>query len=370
MKYLIPLLCLFMTSAFAQTTHNLSNSLNTLSNAKALGEIDCEDPYAPEWCRNLYKSVCKVKKTSNKLASLQQKVVSDIFSKVPKNADKKTNYDAVERGMKFAEDAVYSQGKVSRKDVSDLVTETKTAISRLISSNRTIPHEFKKPMIEQIEKVRFMTGTEYLEDLINWAQKHEPRRAREEHRQGALDLYASACGISGLEVNAFYEEGNLILCPGLIYSLEDYNPKSKQEVLTALSFTIGHELTHSIDYGNIPPIYSNLKACYEDVMKDKTIFHDERGNEVTADFWGSLVFAQKLKDQNVKGTDAVRAVALATDGFCSPVDPKQAPTAHPEGEFRVNMTLARTHELRKILGCDDLTKAFPGCTLEGALPKR
>lgn len=374
MKYASSILVLssITTAVVADGTHShaIRKGITALSSPINV-TVDCSDPNAPEWCKDLYKAACEIKKTSDKKGQLSQVIEQRTYDKLPKSPMKQQVNDAAEAAIKLADDIVYKQGKVVRKDVIDTFMDTKTTLYQVITSNNFLSPSKKKELTGIIEKVKLRTGFEYVDELVKWGMKQDPSKPLEDARREAMEAYMSSCGHTGLDVNAFYHSGNIILCPGLVFSLEDYNSKGKQDILNALSFTIGHEIGHAFDYTDQPGMYGKLRSCYETITQNKELFRTEIGNEIVGDYWGTLVLAQRLKNQKVNGADTVRTVGMAIDGFCAPPEnpDRPRPPAHPESNFRVNMTIARAPMMRESLGCDAPSPENPTCWLDGILNK-
>lgn len=369
MKHVSAFLILVAATSAVQAD-TIRQGLNALSKPIEVG-IDCSDPNAPAWCRDLYKAACENKKITDKKGQLATVIEERTYKKLPKSPLKQQINDAAEAAVKMADDLVYKQGKVVRKDVVDTFMESKTILYQVITSNNYISAPKKKELVKTIEAVNLRTGYEYVDELIKWGKKQDPNAPAEDVRRAAIEAYMASCGHTGLEVNAFYHNGNIVLCPGLVFSLEDYDSKGKQDILNSLSFTIGHELGHAIDNSDQPEIYGKLRGCYETITNQKDLFKGEIGDEIVGDYWGTLVLGQRMKNQKVKGADTVRTVSMAIDGFCAPLEvpDRPRPPAHPTAQFRVNTTIARAPLMREALGCDAPSPEHPACWLDGMLTK-
>lgn len=368
MKSIVFLLLAVPFSLWGQVSPTMKKGIEALSNPNSLIGVDCDDPNAPAWCHDLYKSTCELKKSSDKLGTLNAYISGNTYNKMPQNPQRKDLVEAGSKAVKMSDELVYQQGTVLRKDVVNTFMQAKTVMFQAITSSAYLSEGTKKRMVDNISKIKLRTGQEYVDSLVEWAVKQQPSVPKEAHKQAALEIYMSTCGATGLEVNAFYENGNMVICPGLVYSLEDYGPKGKEEVLNALSFTLGHEMGHAIDSMVLPDAYSKMKACYEQTTGKKDIFNAESGAEIAGDFWGALVLGQRLKSQRVTGANAVRAVTLATDGFC--LSPKvQESSPHQENSFRVNTIIAKAPAMREVLGCSTASSDNPYCSIEGKIPR-
>ena len=369
MKFLIFFMLALPTFSFGQVDEVLKRGIKAVSSPDGIWIPECTDPNAAVWCKDLYRTVCSSQKTkTNKHQILNQKIISSTYGKLNKNASQKEIIQAAQHAVKMSDELIFSEGQLTRKDVLDTVKETKTTMTQIISSSKHIDADFKGAMNDRVNSVVLKSGQEYVDSLVDWALKWEPHVPRDTHLKAALEIYMSTCGPTGMEVNAFYEKETLVLCPGLIYSLVDFDPKSKKEIMAALSFTIGHEIGHSIDAVEGPELYYKMKACYEDVTKKKNIFSGETAGEISSDYWGTQVFKQSLKNHKIKWPIAIRVIAMATDGFCSDnTSSKQKP--HLDGKVRVNLTISKDPSIRELLSCETPSPANPACGMEGKITK-
>jgi hypothetical protein len=242
--------------------------------------------------------------------------------------------------------------------------DAKTSMRQAITSNPYIPKSQQTNMAQTIMNINMRTGREYIDEMVANLQQRMPKESKDVLKKSAIELYQSSCGQHGLDVNAFYEDGKFVLCPGLVYSLSDYGPKNKTEILNALSFTIGHEMGHSIDTDSFPDVYSNMRACYVGMTGEQQIWDKETACEITGDYWGTLVMSNRLRAQGVKGADAAKIAAYSVDGFCG------AGTAMLwSGEFRVNKTMSSFPALREAMSCEGPSKEDPACMISGRTPR-
>lgn len=364
MKSFILLVVLGSTAAVANDT--IRDGLKVLNNpAGTVNSIDC-DPSKP-WCQDLFKHACSIKKTQNKLGSLDRMVSDKYWRKLPAKPEKKLYNNTAMEAISTAEKNVFSMGKVNKAEVDQLFFDAKAVLLQAVGNDPAIPIIRRANLQKNLSAVKLLTGLDYIKDLEEWARKQDPKMNADDRRHGAIQMYTSTCGANGLEVNAFYENGNIVLCPGLIYSLEDYGPKSKDEILNALSFTIGHELSHSIEPETFPDVYSKFGLCFTETTKNSKFWNSETAGELSGDYWGAKVLASRIRVQGVRGGNTARTVGLSIDGFCSETSGRNSP--QPSTAFRVNNSIARTPEIRESLGCGSLSVDAPACTLAGAIPK-
>lgn len=378
MKFLLTLSLLVPAVAFAQLKSQQASPSYSLFNPafnngiKAIGvgnltpnAMNCDqNPTAP-WCQDLYKAVCALKKSESKLKELNGQIEAQTYMSLPPNASQKAKNDAAAKAIQMADTMAYKEGvTLLRDEVRKLMDPAKWNVINLFNGNNYPSPEKQKQMAQIVLSVKLKTGGEYVAGLMEYGRKQAPNMPVEVLREQALTMYTSTCGKNGLEVNAFYENGDLVLCPGLVYSLADYKANA-EEIKAAIIFTMSHEITHSIDYVEMPDVYDKMKSCYEKTTKNPNIFQEDMAAEITADYYGAYSLAKYLNDRNISGTQAVRIIALATDGFCSAIT--SSDDHHPSGEFRVNQSIAKTPLMRKVLGCSDPSKNDPSCALKGEI---
>lgn len=352
------ILALISSSAFAQK-QGLHDILKVLDNpSKALNEPICEEKNNTDVnaCRSLSSAVCKIKNPQSSLRELQRRSAS-----YPTVSFGKLTLPVLET-IERIEREVFERSLVKQDDLTELFQEVKVSMKNAINRNTDISPSKRSEMLLKIENVQFMSGSEYIR---NRESHPNPNETTEVARLKALRNYNDKCG-NGSIVSAFNQLDKVVLCPGLIQSLMDFSPRSKREVLNSLSFTIGHELAHSIDatQDRFPEPYERMKSCYNQLQGGTGQF-ETRGPEITADYWGSQVFAERLRADNVTGSEAIRALALATDDFCTFNEDE----AYPSGFARLDLTIGRDPSIRQSLGCELPSVEAPVCTLAGTIPE-
>ena len=331
---------------------------------------DSDDPNAPEYCKDLYKYVCSMKKKTNKQGQLDNDLNGKFWNVLSRNCTHKQFNDTVKVTHQRSEESVFQITNVMRDEVRKALSDSKTALFQFISATSLIKNEHKTTMIQKVSGVNLLYGKEYVDRLVLQGKKQAPNMSEEEVRVHANKLYMSACGMNGMEVNAFFDNGSLVICPGLLISMADYGGK-KDEILSALRFTIGHEIGHAIDAAVYPDVYNKMQGCYQDVSKNNKIWQPEMAAEITADYWGSIAMASntsstfhtKKLDPNEPEKNA-RIIAYSVDGFCR--TPTETGSPHPESAFRVNQTIGKHPYIARALNCEPAKEDAPYCSLMGA----
>ena len=363
-------LLLVTSSAFAldEDTRIYREGFDVLRNpSQAVNSVLCksDDPKAP-WCNDLYKHTCSYKKQSNQLGALDKSLYDRFTGKIKPEFNQTQKNDAYYTAISAAEAEVFGQSLVKRPDIVQVFMDAKTFMRQSITSNPYIAKDKQSKMSEKIMNINLRTGREYIDETILSLQAKMPSQSKENVKKAAIEIYQSSCGQHGLDVNAFYQDGKFILCPGLVYSLSDYGPRNKNEVMNALSFTIGHEMGHSIDTDSFPDVYSSMRACYVGMTGRQEIWNKDTACEITGDYWGTLVMSNRLRAQGVKGADAAKVAAYAVDGFCA----NGAGSAMLwSGDFRVNKTMSSFPALREAMSCEGPSKENPACMISGRTPR-
>lgn len=363
MKIFILLLAVSINS-YAQDKGNLTQLIRVLENpAKVLNEPCAEVPNAATpWCQNLSASSCAVKKTNDQLATVDQ----DLFDRFapPDSAADAVKVAAQMRIIAASEAELEARTKISNADLVKLIGEVRTSMMRMLTTSN-IPAKTQEQMRQTLSSITFRSGIQYIEKSKQTFKAANPEMSDIDLQVNAMSEWVEFCGETGMNENAFYsyEHESMVLCPGLIQSVSEYG-RSKQEVLNGLSFTIGHEIAHSVDSNEQPKIYDKMRDCHIANAGVPNFPWDDQEGEVTADFWGAQVLGERLTAQGITGQDAVANIALAMDGLCDDA----ADEHHPSGVFRIDNILSRDPQLRNTLSCEAPTADKPFCSLEGAQP--
>ena len=355
---LIMVFTLLISSAFAQERAGLDDIIKVLANpAKALNDPRCEERNNTDVnaCRSLSSAVCGIKNPQSSLRDLQKKTSS--YETIPFGKLTLPSLETIER----VEREVFETSIVKQSDLVELFGEVRVSMLNAIDRNDALTRAEKSAMKEKIQTVQFMSGSEYVRNRESRPNEGE---TQEQARLKGIRNYADKCG-NGSLVSAYNQMDKVVLCPGLIQSLMDFNPRSKREVLNSLAFTVGHELAHSIDASpdRFPEPYHRMQNCYNNLAEGTGQF-ESRGPEISADYWGSQIFAERLRADNITGEEAVRALALAADDFCSFPDDSM----YPSGKARLDLTIGRDPSIRQSLGCEPPSREAPVCTMAGTIP--
>lgn len=337
--------------------------LDEMNNRINYEYCDPNDPNAPAYCKNLYEYVCSVKKKSNLLGVLDTETSKKHWDKLPEPATHAQFNQTARTAITLSETNVYKVTQVERDEIRLLLSDAKSVMKTFISSTPLLPKNKVKEMHDKVNSVNLKYGTEYVTELVAHAKRQGVKGTDEALQKQAYAIYMSACGKNGLEVNAFYESGSIVLCPGLVISLKDYGA-NKEEIKNALSFTFGHELGHAIDASEYPEAYDKMKTCYQNVSGNQSIWEADSASEISSDYWGGIVLSHRLK--NTPPADSAKIIAYAMDGFCNESSGQGG--AHAEGSFRVNQSIGKHQLIAEVLECAPPSKEAPFCSLRGTYP--
>lgn len=326
-------------------------------------QVSCDpitgNPLAP-YCQDLFASVCSVRETSTQLSALNSSIYGNTYGKLPANATQAQRNAAAEQAIRLS-DGSYdnnSSAGLSRDDVRRLMDPARWNVVNLFNGVGTSPSPAaQRLMASTVQNIHLVSGSEYVNSLIQWGRQQNPGANAETLRQNALTTYTAACGQTGLERNAFFEDGNVVLCPGLAYSMRDFGAENGiQEMKAAMIFTMSHEITHSIDYMVNANNYTNLIACYQRTSPDPSMYSNRHMMaELTSDFYGAYALGKYLQDQRTalnlgnpgspeQATKILRILARSVGAYCTEVP---GDTDHPQGRFRLNQVIAQTPSIKK-----------------------
>ena len=242
----------------------------------------------------------------------------------------------------------------------------KAAIATHLRNEAGLSAELSGLMTEQLKAVTLIqTSEDYVRSYISHERRQGNATGESELTMQAYRSYQSSCGQNGLRPNAFFAFGSVVLCPGLALGLHDFSA-SRADAMDAMAYTLGHELGHAIDSSVWPQAYGGMAACYRSITQVTYIWEPGLADEISADHWGALVLAQRLRARPAGPPlpeQVVKIIAYATDGY----DASQSST-HPPAQFRVNQTIARHPDMVGLLGCPGAGEPNPTCTLRGRMP--
>lgn len=373
MKVLLTAL-LFSLPALAQIApSDVSTVVNTLSNPADLTTIKCDPEKKEEaWCQDLEKSICAIKKTATKqVGDYANELEAKYVTPLPASA---TAIDIARAHMKaiaVAETETAQRTNISAEDNTKLIADVKASMINQIKGSG-FPKQREDYMVQTVSGIVLNDAKTYVDKVIKSVTKANPRSTKDDIEQVSIESYTNACGPHGMEANAFYDaEFNVfVLCPGLTQSASEYG-RSKEEILTGLTFTIGHEIGHSIDskkYADRLAVnkiaYAKMGECYQAETPGLS-WEDQRG-EIIGDYWGTRVMAERLKTEGRVGQEAFYANVMAMDTLCGGA----GDTEHPGGSFRMNNILSRDPQNRAQMECGAPTVEKPFCSLTGAQPPK
>ncbi len=339
-------------------------------NGQTFSYVGCsnDDPNAPAYCKDLYGYICSVQKKNNGLSALDRDLTSSYWRNLTSNTTPAQFNRMVEATHGISEESVYKVAGIMRDEIRNTLSDAKTALKQFITSTPLIDSGSKAAMAAAIDNVNLRYGKEYVDSVVAHAKTQNPGVPEENIRAHANKMYLAACGSNGLEVNAFYEGGSIVLCPGIMISMKDYDA-NKTEMLAALRFTLGHEMGHSIDTDSFPNAYTRMRGCYETVSGNSNIWQKGMAAEITADYWGAIAltsnFVRNTATLNPNQPEVnAKIVALSVDGFCTTPPTKGQP--HPKGSFRVNQSIGKHPYVARALNCEPAQAESPYCSLMGA----
>lgn len=324
------------------------------------------------WCQDLEKSICAVKKTATKqVGDYDLELKTKYVTSLPSTATDVQIARAQMKAIAAAEKETADRTKITAEDQTKLIADVKASMIQQIKSSG-FPKQREDYMVKTVSGIVLNDAKTYVDKVIKTVTKDNPRSTKEDIEAVSVESYTDPCGEQGMEANAFYDAtyNVFVLCPGLTQSASEYG-RTKEEILTALTFTIGHEIGHSIDskkYADRLAVnkiaYAKMGECY--VAETPGLSWEDQRGEIIGDYWGTRVMAERLKTEGRVGEQAFYANVMAMDTLCGGA----GDTEHPAGDFRMNKILSRDPQNRTQLECAPPTPEKPFCSLTGAQPPK
>lgn len=315
------------------------------------------------YCQSLSEAVCKDEKRASPLleAAWARFPVPDprIINGKPVVAT-----EPLISQVRAVENDLFTTLPVTRENINELFSETRSSLSTLIASQAQLPAQVREEMVSSLNSATVMMGGQYLDERIASLGRNNPGVPEEEIRRSAHEEYSSFCGDNGLGVNAFRRGSRLVICPGLIYAIADLGATTWPQIANSLSFTMAHEIGHYASKDSFQEIFREMGNCYNTVSGQEN-FWELRGEETGADFWGTQILARRMQSQGIVNQDAIRMIEQATVGFCE----MAADETYPSGRDRIDVTIGRNPVIRESLGCEAPSSEQPVCSLTGAFPR-
>jgi len=354
-------LLIFSPSAFANPIP--IDTLNEVS--ELLSNPSPQAHCGPEvYCRDLAEAVCNVPKEQRPL-SMSARERFPAPPMIEANGKRITDIPATLAHIRSVEDDAFSTLPVTRENLDQLFEETKSSLQNIIRSQVQLSDEVKNQMITNLSGASFMMGSQYLNERIESLTASNPDSPRENIVNSAINEFKDFCSEGGLQVNAFRRGSRLVFCPGLLYAIADSGATSWQKMANALSFTMAHEVGHTISSTSFSDLYSDMGNCYNEISGQRD-FWNLRGEETGADFWGIQILSERMRTQGLTNGDALQTIRQATVDFCH-MDEDEI---YPSGRARINLSFSRNPVIRESLGCDAPSSEAPMCTLRGTFPGR
>lgn len=376
MKFLLVTLLLPLSALAQMTDKELHRVIDTLENPTKIANDLCDESVKKDhpWCKDFKKSLCEIKKsnTGKTFEDYDQELMDKYVTSLPATATPLEIARAKFKAMQAAEKETADRTGVTADDTKNLVGDVKASLIKNIRDSK-FPKQREDHMVKTVSEIQITDAAGIVAHMKAFHKKHNPTMSAADVEIDAITYYENTCGAQGMANNAFYapDWNVFVFCPGLIQSGSEYG-LSKEDLLTGLSFTVGHEIGHSIDSQKIEgrvtvnqAAYAPMGACVK--KENRAMDWNKQRGEVVGDYWGTKVIADRLINEKRMGEDVLNISALAMDGFC---EDSAGDDEHPAGTFRIETLFGRQPQIRNQLECEGPTPEKPYCGLEGAQPPR
>lgn len=333
----------------------------------------------PPRCDDLFALNANVSKKSDRTGELGAELDEKHWGRLSANYTDEALVATFRAATEEAEIRTASLTGLSAPDFRHLVFErSKSVLTQKLTDDPGIPSHLLKQLVERVSGVTLISAAQYVEAYVGNEKAGGSSLPDTQLRSYGYRQYMSSCGRNGLSPNAFHDQFGttqfIVVCPGLLLDAHDYGI-SQQDLITTLSYTMGHELGHAIDASIFPHLYGEMGRCYQDItgypLWDYGTLYGTMRDEIVADHWGAVVLAEVLRTRPggpVSPDGVARIIAYATNPYGETTDdPDGEPQLHAPPAFRVNQTLARHPDMVQLLRCPVAGPGNPTCTLGGKL---
>lgn len=342
------------STAFAETSPSFSEFFQFLQDPNGeVQSIECEETSGAPHCQDLAAAVC---------AQPRGTVRANLETQLKASLDK-SSYDTHYSSIMNAHREALARIPASSAEIKSLFNSIKGNLIRMVGDQPGIPNDVKDRMKQTAASTRILMPDEYFEDQFRRITAKYPNDPANEIRADIMEAFTNNCGDTGMNESAFAIDDTVVVCPGVLLQGIDGGADNKEEYLNSLTVIFAHEAAHPIGKDFFPDVYQQMGNCLNEVS-GKSNYWEQKGDEISADYWATRLFSQRLATTGTSNQHAVDAVAQNFGSLCTsdPID------SYPSVQDRMNLLFGRNPVMRQVMGCEAPTAEKPVCGLLGKQP--
>lgn len=325
--------------------------------------IDCPETTNAPHCRDLEAYICSLPR-GNERQTLETEMMARFAAAVPAGGNLLAAVQAMRDTLRNSEAEVRSRIPVTQEEIAGHFNSIKAGLIRTVGDQPGLSQEMRNEMRQKLATVELNDTDTFLNDVIPVLRQATPNATEEQIQQRAMRMVGRNCGISGMEASSFAWENKIVLCPGYLMNVMDMGARTKDEFLNGLNVLFAHEIAHPIGRYDYPAAYEQMGECYNEINNNPN-YWQQKGDEISADYWSSRIFAERLATTGTTGIPAANAFAT---NFASLCEGNELQDMYPTRRDRINVVFGRNPVMRDVLGCEAPTQERPVCGLMGRQP--
>lgn len=315
----------------------------------SLQALNCPDTADAPHCQDLAAAVC-----ARRRGSARTQIQNNISQRLGDRS-----FETRRSAIRAAHQQVMNRAPVRWEEISQHYISTRTSLMRAVTDQPGIPENTRNQMVSKITNMKIIDSDIYFSEGLS-----RNSQGNLTNTQNALMLnFVQKCGETGMNENMFIDGDSIVVCPGALFQGIDSGALSSEDYLNSLTFMIAHESSKAISSSQFPDVYRTMSTCIADVMGSPS-YWQQKGDELSADYWSTRVLSQRLALTGVSNNYAVAALFQNFGRMCG----QDQGMAAPSTTDMLNLIVGRNPVMREVLGCLAPTTEKPVCGLMGKQP--